>query len=1472
MTCLCRPGHCNCQPGVLDRRSVGADTTVYEERMSCITGAGQAQVAWPRLWAIYRGKCDQCARDGQAACQSNSLYDLMSEVARVDPDVTPFLAMKRARAMWMDLEDGDKDAAAFKKWRWSPQCAKAVNLLAERHGDDPVAAEEDVERGDLLRTWAAGWRWCPFPCPESKSHAHRFYPPTHELKDVAKWEQERRRQDAKKKAGAEPVSQLQCTLRRGAKGAHDAGCVYLTTCDLRAYMGAELLRAGGGGHAVCKQCASVKCMCKSTAPTQVLSAEAMRRSASLPGADGAVSVECRGGEHERTCSGCANLILMDKGAITCLNEDCNWKKHNGQRATFCVSCVNTKWLPAGLTFSLTRDDVRLSTDHLNRPTGPAVDALLAKYHNVCPTCIYDAIAALKLDRQADRIARYCTRLADRPHPPPTLRRDLSDSEQLTYTTSRAADVGPLLGCVVPEHGIAGHCIDTLIPEADRSREAREAMDRYAEGHDFPRPPDQVYFAKGPELHALDNQCNPEHTRFDRRVWKRHITVGTMVDIVERGGTKGKQGVVTEMRPGKGSGWWTVDLCDGERDAPSPGIRQQSTLTALHVDQLTAARNPAAATIARREEYAQVFGIGCSNPLVLPETLGPFDADKAPLLPGYIMVAAVSTMEFRGFNEIRALVVRKSNRPNCSGNLDGALRQQAGIRHDHNSLCGPAFARFCAHPGLQARSCHPRTAYQVCKNGKTAYFSAKRPQRDAAAFKKLDAGDPEADDPFVSGQQVEDALRGFNDLPHVRKRQKLRLRVRLRGASIILGLPLRDASNSDPLDVAALLTALRAHFETYTLPDFGTDADARCEADRTMWPLTPLCVALQLPIDTCKRPREAIRVPWQNILPLVDQYHAIMKELASCAPALEINRFCFESNVAFTRGEIARSNPPAKDAFLASVQATCDVRYGSSGVADECTGVLQQAMDQFDEFAERVHKHVRNVTGFTGDLVPLECMKVAHVQSALHYDCKHAARKQAAKDARWACAFGAPDVTAEKWRKVAGNKGTRFEQCVAMANYLNMLDAHTIANHVMPGTGLNCNLRWRATAHANTTLREGWYPGLTEADKASLANKPSELRLTVQVLLCPSSDQLHGASCKTPETIMRQAASDLDIHRHIHDPPAGHPPGSISLDVATSVSQSRKCYSGHGAWRGLASATSKASADGTTCPAREMEGEQWTGDKLPPTLPPADLGMDHGPTFGEICAATRGEQVGSSKRPLKRPFDPDAAQDGGRRPRHHGPPRQPKPPSDRHLKEQAAQCESWAQAYPAALEYEARGVECRRGIEGPSFGREGADAPGAGQRFADFCGTRSWRKPNAPASREPHAYTKARGEAQDQGDAVLQRVLAPRMSRVQRTGSAGPVVDVRKVEAQVQRVMVRALDDFGDAHEARALARGDPTKAMAEEGLDAKALTAAAVHEAQCQEEDAEWTPSEARPHQPCLLAGCWTCWTSNPANVLARWL
>ena len=55
---------------------------------------------------------------------------------------------------------------------------------------------------------STGWRWYPVPAPKTKSHEHRFYPPSSSLSGVAAWQTAAKKKPraTKKPAGAPDLS------------------------------------------------------------------------------------------------------------------------------------------------------------------------------------------------------------------------------------------------------------------------------------------------------------------------------------------------------------------------------------------------------------------------------------------------------------------------------------------------------------------------------------------------------------------------------------------------------------------------------------------------------------------------------------------------------------------------------------------------------------------------------------------------------------------------------------------------------------------------------------------------------------------------------------------------------------------------------------------------------------------------------------------------------------------------------------------------------------------------------------------------------------------------------------------------------------------------------------------------------------------------------------------------------------------
>ena len=195
-------------------------TTALAKTISLAASPSRAQLSWASVWSMYQDKADKYATEGQKNCQADSVYDLVCAATREKSDVSAVVALALAKAMYGSLTREEQLASPqlTAQWRWSPQSTAASKKLAERCGDDPSAADVNNVQGDFTKSWAAGWRWYPEPAPKTKSHTHRFYPPSQELEEVAIW-----RCAAEKKE------------RKGKRGP-DAGCTWLSSPELKMYL------------------------------------------------------------------------------------------------------------------------------------------------------------------------------------------------------------------------------------------------------------------------------------------------------------------------------------------------------------------------------------------------------------------------------------------------------------------------------------------------------------------------------------------------------------------------------------------------------------------------------------------------------------------------------------------------------------------------------------------------------------------------------------------------------------------------------------------------------------------------------------------------------------------------------------------------------------------------------------------------------------------------------------------------------------------------------------------------------------------------------------------------------------------------------------------------------------------------------------------------------------------------------------
>ena len=179
-----------------------------------------AQLTWDTLWSMYRDKADKYALEGQDNCQTDSIYDLVCAATKKKCTVSAVVALALAKAAYCSLTREEQIASPqfTARWQWSPQSTAASKKLAVRYGDDPSDADVNNAAGDYTKSWAAGWRWYPAPAPKTKSHQHRFYPPTGEVEEVGIW-----RSAANKK-------------ERKAKRGTDAGCTWISSLELMMYL------------------------------------------------------------------------------------------------------------------------------------------------------------------------------------------------------------------------------------------------------------------------------------------------------------------------------------------------------------------------------------------------------------------------------------------------------------------------------------------------------------------------------------------------------------------------------------------------------------------------------------------------------------------------------------------------------------------------------------------------------------------------------------------------------------------------------------------------------------------------------------------------------------------------------------------------------------------------------------------------------------------------------------------------------------------------------------------------------------------------------------------------------------------------------------------------------------------------------------------------------------------------------------
>ena len=87
---------------------------------------------------------------------------------------------------------------------------------------------------DATAAWEMGWRHFPVPAITTKSHAHRFYPPTSHIDFVATWVEQG---GQKAKSHTSPAR------------ARDAGCVWLTSVEVQGYLRSDQFDAADAAAA-----------------------------------------------------------------------------------------------------------------------------------------------------------------------------------------------------------------------------------------------------------------------------------------------------------------------------------------------------------------------------------------------------------------------------------------------------------------------------------------------------------------------------------------------------------------------------------------------------------------------------------------------------------------------------------------------------------------------------------------------------------------------------------------------------------------------------------------------------------------------------------------------------------------------------------------------------------------------------------------------------------------------------------------------------------------------------------------------------------------------------------------------------------------------------------------------------------------------------------------------------------------------
>lgn len=182
-------------------------------------GSAASQLSWGVIWSMYSDKLTKLLTGEKAYdnLEPGCVYELLVDAShagggREGPatalDITPLVAMAKAKAFFesLDTDDDAHAGSAKKNWSWSPQSNQAREKLINHYGS-------------LDAAWAKGWRWYPEPNPTPNSHKHRFYPPKALLQTLATFI------STTTKDGQHPVKKNLIKV----KGRLDTGCQHLTS-------------------------------------------------------------------------------------------------------------------------------------------------------------------------------------------------------------------------------------------------------------------------------------------------------------------------------------------------------------------------------------------------------------------------------------------------------------------------------------------------------------------------------------------------------------------------------------------------------------------------------------------------------------------------------------------------------------------------------------------------------------------------------------------------------------------------------------------------------------------------------------------------------------------------------------------------------------------------------------------------------------------------------------------------------------------------------------------------------------------------------------------------------------------------------------------------------------------------------------------------------------------------------------------